>query len=95
MKAADINPANSTSEVSSPHTAHDEHDAAGNSMFGFITFLLSESVIFFSFFAGYIVYKTTAVDWLPAGIEGLEVREPTASLFYEEKSFELKFGGIF
>ena len=27
-------------------------------MFGFIVFLLSESVIFFSFFVGYIVYKT-------------------------------------
>ena len=53
-----------------------EHDEEGNSMFGFIVFLLSESVIFLSFFAGYIVYKTTTVDWLPAGVEGLEIREP-------------------
>jgi cytochrome c oxidase subunit 3 len=53
-----------------------EHDGEGNSMFGFIAFLLSESVIFLSFFAGYIVYKTTTVDWLPPGVEGLEVREP-------------------
>ena len=53
-----------------------EHDEAGNSMFGFVVFLLSESVIFLSFFAGYIVYKTTTFDWLPPGIEGLEVREP-------------------
>lgn len=53
-----------------------EHDEAGNSMLGFIIFLLSESVIFLSFFAGYIVYKTTITDWLPAGVEGLEVREP-------------------
>ncbi|MEO1765315.1 MAG: heme-copper oxidase subunit III, partial [Cyanobacteria bacterium J06629_18] len=53
-----------------------EHDEEGNSMFGFIVFLISESVIFLSFFAGYIVYKTTTVDWLPAGVEGLEVREP-------------------
>ncbi|NJL47139.1 MAG: heme-copper oxidase subunit III [Leptolyngbyaceae cyanobacterium SM2_5_2] len=45
-------------------------------MFGFIVFLLSESVIFLSFFTGYIVYKITALDWLPAGVEGLEVREP-------------------
>ncbi len=57
------------------HAVH-EHDEAGNSMFGFLIFLLSESVIFLSFFAGYIVYKTNAVDWLPAGVEGLEVREP-------------------
>jgi cytochrome c oxidase subunit 3 len=44
--------------------------------FGFIVFLLSESVIFLSFFAGYIVYKTTATDWYPPGVTGLETREP-------------------
>jgi cytochrome c oxidase subunit III len=52
------------------------HDEAGNSKFGFIVFLLSESVIFLSFFVGYIVYKTTVSDWLPAGVSGLETREP-------------------
>ena len=52
------------------------HDEEGNSMFGFIVFLLSESVIFLSFFAGYIALKLTAVNWLPAGVSGLEVREP-------------------
>ena len=56
--------------------AQHEHDEEGNSMFGFIVFLLSESVIFLSFFAGYILYKTTAIDWLPPGVEGLEVKEP-------------------
>ena len=50
-----------------------EHD---HRMFGFVIFLLSESVIFFSFFAGYIVYKTTALDWLPTGVTGLEIKEP-------------------
>lgn len=53
-----------------------EHDAAGNSKFGFIVFLLSESVIFLSFFAGYIVYKTTVPDWYPPGVTGLETKEP-------------------
>lgn len=53
-----------------------EHDEAGNSKFGFIVFLLSESVIFLSFFAGYIVYKTTTVDWYPEGVTGLATREP-------------------
>jgi len=57
-------------------TAAHEHDEAGNSMFGFIIFLLSESVIFLSFFAGYIVYKTTTIDWLPPGVTGLEIKEP-------------------
>ncbi|MFH7030322.1 MAG: heme-copper oxidase subunit III [Heteroscytonema crispum UTEX LB 1556] len=52
------------------------HDEEGNKMFGFIVFLLSESVIFLSFFAGYIIYKTTTPDWLPAGVSGLEVKEP-------------------
>ncbi len=52
------------------------HDEEGNKMFGFIVFLLSESVIFLSFFAGYIVYKTTTLDWLPAGVSGLEVKDP-------------------
>ncbi|NJM60490.1 MAG: heme-copper oxidase subunit III [Oscillatoriales cyanobacterium RU_3_3] len=56
--------------------AEHSHDEAGNSMFGFIVFLLSESVIFLSFFAGYIVYKTSTIDWLPPGVSGLEVREP-------------------
>jgi cytochrome c oxidase subunit III len=53
-----------------------EHDEAGNSKFGFIVFLLSESVIFLSFFAGYIIYKTTVTDWYPPGVTGLETRDP-------------------
>ncbi|NEQ25629.1 MAG: heme-copper oxidase subunit III [Microcoleus sp. SIO2G3] len=53
-----------------------EHDEAGNSKFGFIVFLLSESVIFLSFFAGYIVFKTTTPDWYPSGVTGLETKDP-------------------
>jgi cytochrome c oxidase subunit III len=61
-----------------PHTAAEHtHDEEGNKMFGFIVFLLSESVIFLSFFAGYAIYKTTTPNWLPAGVSGLEVKEPT------------------
>ncbi|ALF55090.1 cytochrome B6 [Nostoc piscinale CENA21] len=60
----------------SHHSGEHGHDEEGNKMFGFIVFLLSESVIFLSFFAGYIVYKLTNPNWLPAGVEGLEVREP-------------------
>jgi cytochrome c oxidase subunit III len=52
------------------------HDEAASSKFGFIVFLLSESVIFLSFFAGYVIYKTTTVDWYPAGVSGLEVDAP-------------------
>ncbi|MGL5874828.1 MAG: cytochrome c oxidase subunit 3 [Xenococcaceae cyanobacterium] len=53
-----------------------EHDEAGNSKFGFIVFLMSESVIFLSFFIGYFIFKTTTVDWYPPGVTGLEVRDP-------------------
>ena len=59
--------------IASPATHQVEHD---NRMFGFVVFLLSESVIFLSFFAGYIVYKTTSLDWLPTGVTGLEIKEP-------------------
>lgn len=56
--------------------AHREAHEEDHRMFGFIVFLLSESVIFLSFFVGYIVYKTNAIEWLPVGVEGLEIREP-------------------
>lgn len=56
--------------------AAEHHEEGEHRMFGFIIFLISESVIFLSFFVGYVVYKTTTTDWLPAGVEGLEVREP-------------------
>lgn len=59
------------------HSGHPaEHEHPDSRMFGFIVFLLSESVIFLSFFTGYIVYKTTAPTWLPAGFTGLETHDP-------------------
>lgn len=82
-----MNPTNAdstlNSQMLSSHAVetHDTsaHDHPDNRMFGFIVFLLSESVIFLSFFAGYIVYKTTALDWLPPGVTGLEIREPAVN----------------
>ena len=78
MSTANIDSSlNSQQALHSAHgVAEHTHDEAGNSMFGFIVFLLSESVIFLSFFTGYIVYKLNSVDWLPSGVSGLEVREP-------------------
>ncbi|BAZ69428.1 cytochrome c oxidase subunit III [Fischerella sp. NIES-4106] len=59
------------------HSSHEHtHDEEGNKMFGFIVFLLSETFIFLGFFTAYIVYKTTVPNWLPAGVSGLEVRDP-------------------
>ncbi len=70
-----------SSQPSQPAVAHahahaHSHDVAGTSLFGFIVFLLSESVIFLSFFAGYIIIKTTTTTWLPPGVEGLETQAP-------------------
>ncbi|BAU13126.1 cytochrome c oxidase subunit III [Leptolyngbya sp. NIES-3755] len=52
------------------------HEAAENSKFGFIVFLLSESVIFLSFFVGYSVFKTSTTDWYPPGVTGLDTKDP-------------------
>ncbi len=75
------------------HPAHEHgHDEEGSKMFGFIVFLLSESVIFLSFFAGYIIYKTTNPNWLPAGVEGLEVVAPTINtIILVSSSFVIYF----
>jgi cytochrome c oxidase subunit III len=62
-------------ESTAPKVTH-HHDEPDNRMFGFIIFLLSESVVFIGFFIGYYIYKTNAVDWLPSGVSGLDVREP-------------------
>lgn len=60
-----------------PHPSHEHtHDEEGNKMFGFVVFLISETFIFLSFFGGYIIYKTTAFNWLPPGVSGLEIKEP-------------------
>lgn len=69
----------SVSENPILEVAHEaaHHDHADNRLFGFVVFLLSESVIFLSFFAAYIVYKTTSLNWLPDGVTGLEIKEPT------------------
>ena len=48
----------------------------GHNLTGFIIFLLSESIIFFTFFAGYATLKISAPVWLPEGVTGLAVREP-------------------
>ncbi len=68
-------PMQGTIAHSSSHLEHG-HDVQGTSLFGFIVFLLSESMIFFSFFAGYAVLKTSTPTWWPPGVEGLETGAP-------------------
>jgi cytochrome c oxidase subunit 3 len=48
----------------------------GHNLTGVLIFLASESVIFLAFFAGYAVLKISSPVWLPAGVEGLEIRAP-------------------
>ncbi len=50
--------------------ADDDH---GKSMFGFTVFLLSESIIFLSFFVTYITLRLTNPHWLPPGVKGPEL----------------------
>lgn len=52
------------------------HQHLKHNLTGFIIFLCSESVIFLAFFSGYALLKTSALDWLPPGVEGLEVHMP-------------------
>ena len=58
-----------------PESNHDEEHEKHN-LTGFIIFLCSESVIFLAFFSGYALLKTSALDWLPPGVEGLEWQTP-------------------
>ena len=63
------------SDLPLQHTpGHIKHD--GHNLTGFVIFLCSESIIFLAFFAGFILLKLTAPEWLPKGVEGLETRMP-------------------
>jgi cytochrome c oxidase subunit 3 len=76
VSSANLDQSLNTAVATAPAQGAEHHEEENHTLFGFIVFLLSESVIFLSFFVGYTVYKTTTLDWLPAGVEGLEVREP-------------------
>ncbi|MGB3765865.1 MAG: heme-copper oxidase subunit III [Phormidesmis sp.] len=70
---------------------HEDHHGKG--MFGMTIFLLSESMIFVSFFASYIVLRLTTTDWLPSGVSGPEA-SPTVifhSAVLVSSSFVLYF----
>ncbi|MFN6133912.1 MAG: heme-copper oxidase subunit III [Synechococcaceae cyanobacterium] len=65
-----------TPHSSAAATHHGATQHGGHNLTGMIIFLCSESVIFLAFFAGYAVLKLSSPVWLPAGVEGLEVRAP-------------------
>jgi cytochrome c oxidase subunit 3 len=53
---------------------HSDHHGKG--LFGFTVFLLSESMVFASFFIAYFGLRLTTSNWLPPGVTGLEVQQP-------------------
>jgi cytochrome c oxidase subunit 3 len=65
-----------TSAIPTTPPAHGHPDHPKHNLTGFIIFLCSESVIFLAFFSGYAILKTSALNWLPPGVDGLEWRTP-------------------
>ena len=59
-----------------PVSPESGHGHVNPNLTGFIIFLCSESVIFLAFFSGYAILRTSALDWLPPGVDGLEWRTP-------------------
>ena len=59
-----------------PVSPESGHGHVNHNLTGFIIFLCSESVIFLAFFSGYAILRTSALDWLPPGVDGLEWRTP-------------------
>ncbi|MDF5732886.1 MAG: heme-copper oxidase subunit III [Rhizonema sp. PD38] len=53
-----------------PTGGGDADDDHGRSMFGFTVFLLSESIVFLSFFLTYTALRLTSDQWLPPGVKG-------------------------
>lgn len=52
------------------------HREEDKSVFGFVIFLLSESIVFVSFFIAYIALRYISTNWLPPGIPPLELLRP-------------------
>ena len=50
--------------------SHEDHHGKG--MFGVTVFLLSESIVFLSFFFTYIALRLTTPQWVPPGVSGPE-----------------------
>ena len=65
-----------TTTLQQPGTPSEHEEHPKHNLTGFIIFLCSESVIFLAFFSGYALLKTSALNWLPDGVDGLEWRMP-------------------
>lgn len=56
-----------------PHVEPTEEQEPDNLGFGFPVFLMSESVVFISFFVTYTILRLTNKPWFPPGVDGLDV----------------------
>lgn len=66
-----VMPDSTTIPPTEPNSRREEQK--GNLLFGFTVFLLSESLVFVSFFITYTILRLTTTKWLPPGISGPEV----------------------
>ena len=65
-----------TTTLQQPGAPAEHEEQPKHNLTGFIIFLCSESVIFLAFFSGYALLKTSALNWLPQGVDGLEWKTP-------------------
>lgn len=64
-------------QPSSPQHEKKREEEKNKVMFGFTVFLLSESLVFVSFFVTYIILRLSSANWLPPGVTGVELSTAT------------------
>ena len=60
-----------------PAGGGDQHREEDRTLFGFLSFLISESFIFLGFIVSYIGLRLTASPWIPPGVSGPEISTMT------------------
>ena len=60
-----------------PAGGGDHHREEDKTLFGFVSFLISESFIFLGFMVSYIGLRSTADPWIPSGVSGPEISTMT------------------
>ena len=60
-----------------PAGGGDHHREEERTLFGFVSFLISESFIFLGFMVSYIGLRSTADPWIPPGVSGPEISTMT------------------
>ncbi|MEG3937481.1 MULTISPECIES: cytochrome c oxidase subunit 3 [unclassified Microcoleus] len=97
--------ANPTHSGRSPQESNENSQDRKKRMFGFTAFLLSESMVFLSFFAAYIILRQTTPNWIPPGIPKLEVLKPAINtavlvsssfvIYFAEQALDRRKLGLF